>query len=500
MSAVAVEREVKFSAGLGFVLPDLGVDDGVTAERLAPQHLDATYYDTVDLRLTRAGLSLRHRSVDGEPAGWTLKLDPRVSEGALVREEVDLVAPPGTVPEALRAAVTAFTRGGALGPVARLRSERHRVVVRGPEGEPVAEVDDDTVVVLGATGDEAARFRQVEVEARADARTLYAAVVDRLRGAGAGAPDPTPKLVRALGPRALAPPDVSTVALGPGATVAELVRACLSEGTLRILHHDPLVRLDLDPEGVHQMRVGCRRLRSDLRMFAAFCDPVWAEGLRADLRDLAGVLGRLRDLDVQQERLRGAASTLDPQDRDAASGLLGLLDAERAGALDAVHAALSCPAYVSLLDRLVDACWEPAVLSVASRPAAGVAPGLVAAVYARLAKAHDRLGGDPPDAALHRVRILAKRARYAAEAVAPVCPGAGAHARALKDLQDVLGELHDAVVAEQWLRAAAAAEPAGAFVAGLLVGVVRADAAALRRRWPSAYRAVARKKVRAWLG
>ena len=54
---VATEREAKLSAWAGFAVPDLnGVVDGLTAVAAAPVRLTATYYDTPDLRLTRAGV------------------------------------------------------------------------------------------------------------------------------------------------------------------------------------------------------------------------------------------------------------------------------------------------------------------------------------------------------------------------------------------------------------------------------------------------------------
>ena len=68
-----LEREVKLAAWGGFVLPALDdVAPDVTVEALKTKKLDATYYDTRDLRLARAGVSLRHRVGDDPP--WTVKL------------------------------------------------------------------------------------------------------------------------------------------------------------------------------------------------------------------------------------------------------------------------------------------------------------------------------------------------------------------------------------------------------------------------------------------
>jgi CHAD domain-containing protein len=108
------------------------------------------------------------------------------------------------------------------------------------------------------------------------------------------------------------------------------------------------------------------------------------------------------------------------------------------------------------------------------------------------------LEDDPGDHELHRVRIRAKRARYAAEAVAPVFgKRAKEFARAMADVQDVLGEHQDAVVAGEWLRAHAAG--AGAFVAGELVATEREAARAARDEWPRVWARGRRKRLRRWM-
>ena len=82
-------------------------------------------------------------------------------------------------------------------------------------------------------------------------------------------------------------------------------------------------------------------------------------------------------------------------------------------------------------------------------------PGLAKAYAVDVAQgaAVKKLGDPPTDEDLHSVRIGAKRCRYAAEAVAPtIGKRARTFARAAADLQQVLGDHHDAVVAEGWLR------------------------------------------------
>ena len=109
------------------------------------------------------------------------------------------------------------------------------------------------------------------------------------------------------------------------------------------------------------------------------------------------------------------------------------------------------------------------------------------------------LGPTPPDEALHAVRIRAKRARYAAEAVAPVIgEDATAFARAAAKLQTVLGEHQDSVTAQEWLRSVRATGRR-AFVAGELIAMERQAGQKARDDWPKTWKALQRKRVRKWM-
>ena len=220
-----IEREVKLAAWGGFTLPaldDLAPD--LTVEPLKTKKLDATYYDTRDLRLARAGVSLRHRLGDDPP--WTVKLPDGDSGPVMSRREIPFDGPAGAIPEAAAALVRAYVRSEPLVPVARLKTERSRVGLK-IAGTPVAEIADDEVSVYHGRR-LASRFREVEVEVEEEAPDkLLPAVVERLRDAGAGAPDKTPKVVRALGPRALEPLPGLVTAVGPDSTMGEVVRAAV---------------------------------------------------------------------------------------------------------------------------------------------------------------------------------------------------------------------------------------------------------------------------------
>ena len=499
-----LEREVKLAAWPGFALPDLDrVVPWVNAGAASEDVLDAVYVDTPDLRLVRWGITVRHRQGGGED-GWTVKLPSfdgtEGSAGGLARAEHAFPGDVAAVPPGALELLRAFVRRAELGPVAHLHTRRRTLALLDGGGRPVGEVDDDEVSVLDGER-VAARFREIEVEIGPSVpATLLDAVVARLREAGAGAPDPTPKLVRALGPRALAAPEVSSPELGDEATVGDVVRHAMASGVRRILVHDPLVRLDTGAEAVHQMRVGTRRLRSDLRTFHRVLEPGWADGWRDELKWLAGVLGEVRDADVLDERLCAACRQLDRTDTAHATILLRRLGGHRAAAYERLSAALQADRYVALLDQLVAAAAAPALVAEAEEPAREALPELVRKPWRKLVEEVAGLPDDPPDEALHHVRIRAKRARYAAEAASVVVPKAARHAKAIAGLQGVLGDHHDAVVAEQWLRSEAAElHGSDAVAAGVLVAAQRADAARLRGEWRSAWKEASRRKVAGWL-
>ncbi len=367
-------------------------------------------------------------------------------------------------------------------------------------GRPLATVTDDEVSVMEGRR-VASRFREVEVElVEAAPEEALGTIVERLRAAGVGPVDNVPKLVRALGPRAQEPPDVVAPDLGKDATVADVVRHAIAASIVRLLRHDAGVRVGEDPEAVHQARVATRRLRSDLRTFRDVADPAWAGRLREDLRGLGRDLGAVRDAEVLRERLRDRVEMLDPADRPAGTRLLAGLDARWEESRDGLVSTLKAPAYVTLLDELVDAANEPRVLEeAASLRAATTCRSMLEGPWKHVQAAAKQAKDDPTDASLHALRLRTKRIRYAAEAVAPVFgKRAAAFAKAAAELQDVLGEHQDAVVAVAWLRGEAASGGGDAFVAGQLVAAEARAAAESRERWPTAWKAMSRKRLRFW--
>ncbi len=500
-----LEEELKFEADSGVVVPDLTgcLPPGGRVETRTAVTLRATYHDTGDLRLARAGASLRYRKGDSAP--WTVKLPTPVPQ---VRVEVSRAGTPGQPPADLVALVTAYTRGAVIAPRVVLRTRRQVTMLVDADGVPLAEVDDDAVTVLdGATV--LHQFREIEVERHTGSTELLDQIGAALRAAGASTGVFTPKHVRALAvadPPDLVPPG------GPGKDrprAGAVVTRALRADIARVFAYDPLVRLGEPlPDGdtpVHQMRVGARRLVSDLRTFQPLLDPAPLGPLRAELRWLGGILGEVRDAEVLRERLRRTASTdpVAPLDPDAVDRLDTVLAARYERARAELAEQLCTGRYHALLDRLVVLAATPDLVADRARKrAVDLLPRLAARPWYRLVTGPDGISGpgdlDPlgPDEPWHQVRIQAKRARYAVEAVADAI---GAPARdlgkALAAVQDVLGEHQDAAIAAQTWLAVALADPTDhplAVTAGRLVererAAVHRSRAALRGAWANATR------------
>ncbi len=496
----AREKEQKYSVHGLFTLPEL-VDPAVgvvSATPMPSQTLRAVYYDAPDLRLARDGITLRHRTGEG-PARWTLKLPAGEAESGLVRDEIEVLGSGREVPAELVSLLTGWLRGATLAPVATLRTARSILMLRGEADEDLLEVVDDTVSVQEGRR-VVSRFREIEVEVKGELPPLAMATVSGLLAAAGAVPgDQLPKVVRALGPRAVAPPELPRPGkVHPSDPASELVAASLRTGTRRLLLADIGVRRR-EEDAVHQMRVACRRMRGDLKTFRPLIEPLWGESLRTELSWLAGCLGDARDLEVLRERLRRMVSDgIPPYDLDAFERIDAVLAEREEVALGVGADALASDRYLRLLDILVDAARSPVVSPAAAAPCAKALPPLVRGTWDALAKRARRLTHDDHDDLWHEARIKAKQARYAAEAVTDVLgKGAARMASAAKMAQEVLGEHQDAAIAADTMNDLGHAhldDGQLCLVAGRLVQANRCAVADSRRAFGPAWKA-AKKAV-----
>jgi len=242
-----------------------------------------------------------------------------------------------------------------------------------------------------------------------------------------------------------------------------------------------------------------RRLRCNLRTFAPVLDAPWADDLRERMRWLSDGLAGARDADVLIASITEQAGRLPSADRARIEEALRPLHARRTAAYERLETLLRDRRYASLIEAAVVAARHPHLGSAAYRPAAETFGLMMEPVWQRLCKAVRQAGRAPTDAGLHRVRIHAKHARYAAEALAPVAGRpAKRFARRMETLQTQLGKQHDAVVAACALREQTE-NPRLAFLAGELAALELTVAERLRGRWRPVWTGVAEKKgARFW--
>jgi CHAD domain-containing protein len=449
------ETETKYDAPAHAALPGLEQLPQVAAVRgPEEQRLEAEYYDTDDLRLIRAGVTLRRRSGGGD-AGWHLKLPAGAESRREIRRPVGGAARP--VPGELAGLVRAHTRDAPLRPVARMSTTRRRLILLDQAGESLAEVaaDDVSAQTLGPTT-ALSRWQEVEVELTGGDRRLLGAADKLLRRDGLRPAGRAAKLERALSgwlPKAPNRP-APTASSSAGEVVLAYFRA--QAETLTAL--DPIVRLD-EPDAVHQMRVAARRLRSTLRSFRDVLAPEGARGLAAELHWLGGVLGAARDGEVQADHLEAGLRRAPVELRlgPVQARIQGHFASVRAAARTELLAALDSERYFSLLEDLDALLDAPPFTTRAARPAADVLPAAARRARRqmdrRMRRAWRAAPGPARNEALHQARKSARRARYASEAMVPAIGGkARRFVRQMKRIQSVLGEHQDSVIAREVTR------------------------------------------------
>jgi CHAD domain-containing protein len=286
-------------------------------------------------------------------------------------------------------------------------------------------------------------------------------------------------------------------------SLGHLVAEALSRSVDQIARHDAGVRAGLDPEDLHQFRVGIRRLHSDLRTFAPLLRPKVLRRVGGELRWLGRAVGSVRDGDVLAKSLQSYARGLVRSNPEEVGRLLSRIERQNDAGRATMLVDLESDRFWSLSATLRDVAELPPVRSksarLASRPASATAAEFVRKPWRGLIVGVQSLGTAPSDASLHRVRILVKRCRYAAEAVAPAVDGAGEFAKALAAAQTVLGDHHDTVVAETWLTDAVRDTPEFARLAYDLIFRQRSKRARSRAKWPTTWERASAEALRAWL-
>ncbi|WP_067496237.1 CYTH and CHAD domain-containing protein [Actinoplanes sp. TFC3] len=469
----ATETERKYEVPAGFTLPDLSGVGGASGCGEAETHeLDATYFDTGDLRLARNKRTLRRRT-GGHDAGWHLKTPGGGS--SRTEHRLPLGEDAGTVPEELVAEVRTIVRTRELKAVARLRTHRVETPLQDAGGRTLALIAQDEVIADTDRGEQ--RWQELEVELVDGDAEVLDAVEGMLQAAGATPAAGPSKLARALGDRLTAK---TPRRVKPVLRYAREQRDAI-EG------YDAGVRAG-DPEAVHKMRVATRRLRSTLKTFKESFDAERAVFLRDELRWLAGSLGAVRDAQVLSHKLVAAAEPFP----EVATHIREKLTSDVKNGREALTADLNSDRYLALLDALDD------VIDSAATDTAG-AQRRARNVLRKADRLLDEAVADGVDAELHDARKRYKQARYAVEVFAEDAGKSGRElVKALTELQDVLGAHQDSVVAREVLREVSRTAT-DAFPYGILYARQEGVGAETLTELPAVTKASRTRKLRSWL-
>ncbi|WP_454062789.1 CHAD domain-containing protein [Candidatus Nitrospira salsa] len=474
------EQDVRLGAPAGFCLPE-----HLTHHVLHKRVFTSTYYDTQNYDLTRLGITLRRRVEQGK-GSWQLKIPKSGASGML---EISHGSP--KLPPELADLLFAFLRGQAPTAIAKLRTERHTYQIR-EDDRTLAELTKDHIALL-----EDRRIRKRLTELRVmliDGTNKHLKhITTQLKTAGAVTKNIRPQLCQALDLKYPEQKQILDASAHPGEHVQLRLKQQLDE----ILRHDPGTRLGRDQEDLHQMRVATRRARAILRTIQPASNSTWNPTIRREIGWLASTLGRVRDFDVLLEKLQRETQTLTASEQEAYTSLLNQLASQRAEAHTTMLDALRSPRYLTLLDHLQSSIQHMDIMTLHV-----ALQDLAKKEFDKLEKAVDNLPKAYNDEDLHRLRIRAKRVRYATELAEP-CTGKSASQliRQVRKLQDLLGEHQDTVMIEEQLQTflRTTQHISSAFTAGLIVERLRRRRVQARRAFPNRWGKV-KKRAKATLG
>lgn len=505
-----LEVEAKFAVAESIQLPELTRLSGVDHIAETRKHaLSAIYYDTEDLRLTHAKITLRRRT-GGNDDGWHLKIPGAQGRTEIHAELGDPVDGRYEVPAELLREVRSVVRNHALEPIAQVDNNRTELVLADAQGKAVAEFCDDHVTAFSfLPGGGQQSWREWEVELAGDlpgtkdGSRFIREATSLLIGAGARVSASPSKLKTALGDSidsAPLPPALAHSNVEPDSAAAAVVTA-LKANRDKLVNYDPRVRRN-EWDSVHQMRVATRELRSHIQTFHGIVVGPEIERIEAELKQLASILGVARDAEVVEERWLNLlasedSNTLDDATREHISHDMGTAFRR---AHRHVVAALDSDRYLALLDSLDQFLANPPVaedseLEFSEADDAAVISSVTPAeptaepaaedsqkpakkdeephdmdtvmalhlneAYKKLVKRHEKAvkNWDNLELTLHErenyfhdMRKAAKKLRYAAEAAGSATNLKTKNLyKACKDMQSVLGDFQDSVTSRDKL-------------------------------------------------
>jgi inorganic triphosphatase YgiF len=472
------------------------------ASRRATRKPYSIYYDTPGLDLWRAGVTLRLRR-SGKRWTQTVKSGGNAAGGMHQRSEFEsALAAPFPDFDALAASEAAAYFSAPelrlqLKPLIITEFTRRSCMLAPADGVAIEASIDHGLI---KSGDATAPICELELEVKAGPAWHAYRVAAQLLAAVPLLVEDRSKAQRGFAlylgtPQKPVKPRLSAVVAGMTANDAlkSLVLSCLA-------HYTGNQRGMLggeDPEYLHQMRVALRRLRSVFSTFAPLLAPPAAAPPDTELREFARILGPARDWDVfvtetlrpvmtryaqhagLAELARAAARLRAAAIRRARRAVVG---ARGQGWLFTLGAWISAETWLDALDATQRGALE--------RPAVEFAREALDAMFERVRRRGRNFTTLVP-ADLHRLRIAAKKLRYATEFFTPLFDGNAArdYRAVLARLQEALGAYNDAVKTTQLaqdagraLKGAPANEALGIML-GWSAGTQDAGTRYLKRVW-----------------
>jgi triphosphatase len=427
-----------------------------SAARAKTEELVSTYFDTAKLKLRKHGISLRIRRV-GDRHIQTIKRDSVDGGAALSRDEWEREVEDGT-PDfdaacgtALEPLLTRKTRR-TLKPIFEtvVRRTVYPIMLDGTEIE--LSLDKGSV----QDGHNSSEFCEAEIELlRGDGAHLFrlARQLASRTPLQLGVKSKAERGYALITGQPLQPVKSMPVTLpshfDTKSAFKVIARSCLHQ----LIANVPAV-LAGDAEGLHQARVALRRSRAAISLFSELLNDPQTKLVKRELKWLTGEFGPARELDVF------LAKTVRPLVEHDREGPLQQFNADlerlRARGFERAHAAVDTARFRKLV--LDAAAWieigdwthtEHELLdTLRQRPISEAAYEQLDRRWKKILKGGKRIGSlDPPR--LHKLRIAAKKLRYASEFFKDVFPGKGTARRqkrfvgCLKVLQDALGDLND---------------------------------------------------------
>ncbi|MDE2183866.1 MAG: CHAD domain-containing protein [Alphaproteobacteria bacterium] len=421
------------------------------------QRLVSVYFDTRKFKLRDEGISLRVRHAGGRTL-QTVKAAGNGSAGTLGRAEWEQEIG-GDTPDLAAAADTELGRL-ANGKLARqLRPVFETAVRRTTIPLHVGDSDLELAIDRGQikVGDDSEPISEIEIELkRGDSREV-GRIAGRIAGDVPASYFPLSKPARGYALReghvaraVHAGPIVLDAAMSTGECFRIVAQSCLDQ----LAANEDAVRAG-DGGGIHQMRVGLRRLRAAMSVFKDVARNSQLDAVKSELKWLTEQLGPARELDVFVEEGIVPLGEEEPGE-PGVDELAHELERRRADAFAQAKVAVDSDRYRRLvLDTtlwLIDGEWssDPDRLRAAARhrPVREFATEVLAVRARKVVKKSRKLRELEPRQ-LHKLRIAAKKLRYASEFFDSLYGGAKAKRRkkrvanALKTLQGALGKLND---------------------------------------------------------